>query len=93
MSTYANKRIWSIERLNNSVNGNPRYRIAFEDDAVRGFRTSSDHGFCYAIGNPDLREGSLVRVQFTRAGLISDMQPITQPRDGETPEEAICDTI
>lgn len=89
MSTYANKRIWSIKRLNSSVNGNPRYCIAFEDDTVRGFRTSSDHGFCYEIGNPDMREGCLVRVQFTRAGLISDMQPITEDRDGETPEEAI----
>lgn len=78
MSAHTLRRIWSITRLHCSVNGNPRYDIAFEDDPRRPLRTASDHSFCYAVGNPDMREGSLVRVELTRAGRISDISPATK---------------
>lgn len=73
------KRIHSIKRLDSSVNGNPRYAIAFEDAAASPLTTSSDHGFCYAVGNPDMREGCLVRVELTRAGRICEMSPVDGP--------------
>jgi len=62
-----------LRRLKSSVNGNPRYMIEFEDglSAV----TMSDAGFCYAIGNEDMRVGSRVSVELTYAGRIRHMGP------------------
>lgn len=73
------KRIHSIERLDSSANGNPRFKIAFDDAAASPLTTSSDCAFCYAVGNPDMREGCLVRVMLTRAGRIADMSPVDGP--------------
>jgi hypothetical protein len=64
-------RITRLERLNNSANGNPRYRVHF-DDATSAV-TSSDHGFCYALNNAEMRGD--VDVTYTRAGRISDVRP------------------
>lgn len=72
------RRIYSIKRLDSSVYGNPRFAIAFDDAAASPLTTSSDCGFCYAVGNPDMREGCLVRVTLTRAGRIADMSPVTR---------------
>jgi hypothetical protein len=76
--------IHTIERLNNSMNGNPRYCIGFADgsEAV----TSSDASFCYAIGNPGMRAGCTVTMIFTRAGRISHMEAAAKPY-----QEAIAD--
>jgi hypothetical protein len=71
----ATKQISRIERLNSSVNGNPRYRIGFDDASTA--ITSSDHAFCYTVGNPEMREGSAVSVEYTRAGRISHMDPVS----------------
>ncbi len=67
------KRIASIERRNNSVNGNPNYHLTFTDGTDA--RTMSDSMCSYAIGNPDMREGALVVVTFTAAGRIRTMGP------------------
>lgn len=64
-------RITGLDRLNNSVNGNPRYRVHF--DTGSSAITSSDHAFCYGITNPEMR-GDVV-VTYTRAGRISDISP------------------
>lgn len=58
-----------IVRLNNSFNGNPRYRILFSDgtEAI----TQSDAMFNYAV--PNYRR-YLVDVWFTRAGRISHIE-------------------
>ena len=37
----------------------------------------SDAGFAYAVGNPDMREGCHVAVEFTRSGRICHMGPVT----------------
>ena len=66
------RRIEKIERLNGSVNGNPAWRITF-DDGTRA-RTSSDVAVSYEIGNPGLRAGDLVQITFTRAGRIAYMR-------------------
>lgn len=65
------KRIEKLDRLNNSANGNPRYRVHFTDgtDAI----TSSDRSFCYAIANPEMRGD--VEVTYTRAGRIEHIAP------------------
>lgn len=65
------KQVSSLERLNNSVNGNPRYRVTFTDGTSAV--TQSDASFCYGITNPDMR-GEL-EVTYTRAGKIADMRP------------------
>ena len=69
------KTITRIVRLDSSVNGNPRFELGF-DDATSAI-TSSDHGFCYEIGNPEMREGSRVAVEFTRAGRISSLVSVS----------------
>lgn len=68
------KTISRIKRLDSSVNGNPRFEIGF-DDATSAV-TSSDHGFCYEIGNDGMREGSTVGVAYTRAGRIEDVSAL-----------------
>jgi hypothetical protein len=67
------KRIDFLTRLNCSVNGNPRYRVAFTDGSVA--ITSSDASCAYGIANPEMR-GDL-RVTFTRAGRIEMLEPVT----------------
>jgi len=61
-----------LERLNNSVNGNPRYRVHFTDATVAD--TQSDASFNYEIDNSEFR-GVPLRVTFTRAGRISYATP------------------
>lgn len=59
-----------LERLNNSANGNPRYRIHFTDGSSA--ITASDASFCYGIENREYRDVPLVIV-WTRAGRISNV--------------------
>jgi hypothetical protein len=66
------KTIERYERLNSSVNGNPRFRFTFTDGTV--LDSMSDAGWCYAVGNPELREGSTVSLELTRAGRIRVMR-------------------
>ena len=67
------KTIAGIIRAPSSHYGNPAYQITFTDDTVA--RTSANAGFAYAVGNPDMREGCRVFVDFTRSGRISSMRP------------------
>ena len=67
------RRIQAIYRLNNSASGNPRYAIAFSDG--ESYISMSDASFCYAVGNPGMRVGDVVSVEFTRAGRIRYMKP------------------
>jgi hypothetical protein len=73
MATSEFKKIESIKRLNLSVNGNPRFRFTFSDGEVAD--SMSDAGFCYAVGNPDMRAGDTVVIERTRAGRIRHMGP------------------
>jgi hypothetical protein len=67
------KRIETIKRLNLSVNGNPRFHFTFSDGTEA--TSMSDAAFCYAVGNPGMRTGDLVVLEFTRAGRIRHMGP------------------
>lgn len=72
--------ILKMERRNNSVNGNPKYEIYFQDieDGEFGHAiTASDYGFCYGITN-DIYTLDHPRVRaelsFSRAGRITDFK-------------------
>jgi hypothetical protein len=69
------KTIDHYERLNSSVNGNPRFRFTFTDGTT--LDSMSDAGWCYAVGNPELREGSTVSLELTCAGRIRIMRSTT----------------
>ena len=68
------KTIESYERMNSSVNGNPRYRVSFTDGTYAPMM--SDSGTSYEIGNHDMREGSAVEVSYTRSGNIRFMRAV-----------------
>jgi hypothetical protein len=70
------KVIASIKRAGVSVNGNPAYWVTFTDDTSA--RTMSDAACAYAIGNPDMREGCAVVVEYTRSGRIRHMGPFKE---------------
>jgi hypothetical protein len=68
------KTILRYERMRSSVNGNPRYRIVFTDGTIAPMM--SDSSTSYEIGNRDMREGSAVDVEFTRAGNVRYMRAV-----------------
>ena len=65
------RKIERLQRLNNSVNGNPRFRVHFTDGSSA--LTMSDAMYAYAIENPEYRGD--VEVTFTRSGSILDIRP------------------
>ena len=72
-------KIHQITRLNNSVNGNPRFAITWErpaDGELVTRQTASDHAFCYEVGNAGLRAGDTVELTFTKAERISGMKAV-----------------
>lgn len=64
------RQIDALERMTNTVNGNPRYRVRFTDGSSA--LTQSDASISYGIGNPEYRNRP-VRVWFTRAGRVWDV--------------------
>lgn len=70
------KEIIASERLINTINGNPRYRVTFADGSVH--TSQSDSGWVYAFGNPGYRIGDVVEIELTKAGRIRRMEPTTQ---------------
>jgi hypothetical protein len=70
--------ILKLERKNNSVNGNPRYEVYYQDeDGNFGHATTaSDHAFCYGIANDMYRESDprvMATLEFTKSGRISNL--------------------
>lgn len=63
--------ITGIERLRNSVNGNPRFEISIDWER---YITSSDHAFCYEVGNPGVRVGDVVSFTLSRAGRLTGLR-------------------
>lgn len=57
----------TLERLNNSRNGNPRFRVTFTDGTVA--QTETDGSVNYVIENKEFRDVPL-KVTFTKAGRI-----------------------
>lgn len=73
------KTIASLERLYNSVNGNPRWHVYFTDgtDAI----TLSDAGIGYELNNPAFRDAPVV-FTFTRDGRIYHATPAPKGDEG-----------
>lgn len=72
MIAFLNGRIDTIERIKNSTNGNPRFRITMDGKARN---TSPDAAFAYEVGNQGLRPGDLVVVAINGRGAIVNMLP------------------
>lgn len=70
--------ISSTRRLNNSVNGNPRFMVTFTDGTAA--QTNPDSAVNHAVGNTEL-EGPVV-VTFSPKGLITHMVPATDTTKG-----------
>lgn len=71
----ATRRIDYVTRLNNSVNGNPRFKVHFDDGSSA--ITQSDASVNYDVENlAHCRNGHGydVLVTFSRAGRITDME-------------------
>lgn len=66
-------KITDIYRLYNSANGNPRFEIWIDGTP---YITSSDHVFCYEVGNPGLRVGSVVTFTLTKAGRLNGLEAV-----------------
>jgi len=69
--TYHAVRVTGLRQLNNSVNGNPRYNVTFDNGT--NANTASDASFCYGIENREMRGD--VDVWLTRRGTIEHMEP------------------
>jgi hypothetical protein len=61
------KTIIRAERLNNSVNGNPRYRLYFADGSAH--TTQSDSACTYDVENL-AKHGATLELTLTRAGRV-----------------------
>lgn len=70
-STTLTATVYSFERLNNSVNGNPRFKVHTNEGI---FITSSDHGFVYNVESGlNRRESRPATLTLTRAGRVEDL--------------------
>ena len=67
------RRIDWLERMTNSVNGNPRFRIHFTDGSSAV--SQSDAAFCYGLENRE-NFGVDVVVTFTKAGRVADLRTV-----------------
>lgn len=71
-------RIDSIERLTNSVNGNPRFRISMIDNDnvfhLGAWNTSADASLSYEIGNIGYRVGDSVVLIIGGRGTITHIK-------------------
>lgn len=61
----------TVERMNNSVDDNPKYRVTFTSGLVA--QTQTDSQIAYAIDNSEFRDVP-VDVYFTKAGHIFDVR-------------------
>ena len=55
-----------LEKLNNSVNGNPRFKLMIDGIVIT---TKSDYGYCYDIENI-VRSGEVIEAEiyYTKSG-------------------------
>jgi hypothetical protein len=63
-----------LERMNSSVNGNPRFRIHYTDGQVA--TTQPDAGVSYGLENRE-NIGVPVTVIATPSGLVYSVKPVT----------------
>lgn len=68
---WIRKTVDHLERLNNSRDGNPRYKVYFTDGDV--YQTEDNASCNYGIENSEMR--SEIEFTVTRAGRIDYMRP------------------
>jgi hypothetical protein len=73
MNTTEAKVIRRLERLRNSANGNPRFRVFFANGDVADTKPDADVAF--GLGNRENMEPNEVIVTFER-GQIVNVQPV-----------------
>ena len=76
------RRIDSLERLHNSVNGNPRFRVYFTDGSVA--QTQSDASFNYGLTDGENFNVD-VEVTFAKSGRITNLVPVARVTHGRVP--------
>jgi hypothetical protein len=64
------KKIFKLQRLENSKMGNPRYNVIFDDRTEA--KTQVNAGFVYSIDGS--WEGKAVTVKYNQKGLIEDLK-------------------
>lgn len=65
-------KVAALDRMKNSVNGNPRYRVTFttmNGEHVGTYMTQTDASVSYEIGNREFRDGP-VSVWLSKRGTI-----------------------
>lgn len=67
------KTIASLKRLRNTLNGNPRYEVAFTDNTV--LRTKADSNIAAVIEDPEYRDIPL-KVEVNGRGTLSGLTPV-----------------
>lgn len=72
--------VTKLQRLQNSINANPRFRVTFDTGAVH--MTQSDASFCYAIENPEMK--GPVDVWLVKSGKIEHMAPAQPEKEGDS---------
>ena len=70
--TLRNVRVVDTTRLNNSVNGNPRYIVTFDDGSE--IITQSDAAISYGITNREYRDQPH-DAELSRAGRLVHLRP------------------
>jgi hypothetical protein len=65
------------QRLSNSTNGNPRYRLTLRarDGIAYTTTTMSDISDAYDIGSPGIRPGCWVKITVSPAGRVRHIEP------------------
>lgn len=74
MSVPAIRTILRARRIRGSRLGNPAWRLTFADGSQASTRANAS--VAYEVGNPGLREGDTVRVEFSAAGTIVGLSPV-----------------
>lgn len=64
-------KVCTMNRLNNSVNGNPRFALTLQDVETEEFiqcKTQTDSSYGYCIENSDYRDYFMASLRYTKAG-------------------------
>jgi hypothetical protein len=69
------KTIVGIDRMSSSRNGNPRYRLTFDDGTSAPLQP--DSSIAYGINNPEYRSGP-VRVTFNGRGHVTYVKTLKE---------------
>jgi hypothetical protein len=73
-------RIESVERLNNSYYGNPRWRVSWSEHGWSAYGsavTAADSSYNYDVGEKGMRAGDFVEIELNGRGTIKSIKAVT----------------